>query len=216
MDALIAQGNSVAPLKRKRGSIGSHDIGKGGASSSKAGSGSKGSKGAPSPKPKKPTESKKQNEDKTLLSVAASARLSTTGPASKSSTNRHIKDLRLRSYLNSLEAHAKDSRELVKDTSELLLDATSADAGLMVAEGPMERTWRVDQEEIIKNVGQAVASQRREWVLDGGPYRCRYTRNGRLGIILRTFGQGVSLILFRPLMFQAYGDRRKTRSCSLI
>ena len=196
----MAKGNSVAPLKRKRGSIGGHNTGKGGASSSKAGSGSslKGSKGAPWSKPTKPTEAKKQNEDKTLLSVAASARPSATGPASKSSTNRHIKDLRLRSHLNSLDAHAKNSRELAKDTNELLLDATSADAGLMVAEGPMERTWRVDQEEILRNVGQAVASQRREWVLDGGPYRCRYTRNGRLGIILRTFGQ-VSLILFRPL-----------------
>lgn len=107
------------------------------------------------------------------------ARPSATGPASKSSTNRHIKDLKLRSHLNSIDAHTKESRALAKDANELLLNATSADAGFIAAEGPMERTWRVDQGEILKNVGEAVATQRKEWVLDGGPYRCRYTRNGR-------------------------------------
>jgi U3 small nucleolar RNA-associated protein 7 len=195
MNALIVKGNSVAPLKRKRGSSGVRDSSKGGLSSSKTASNSKASKGASSFKPKS-SEAKKQNEDKTLLSVAASALPPATGPASKSSTNRHIKDLKLRSHLNYLEAHAKESRELAKDTSELLLNATSADAGLMVAEDPMERTWRVGQDEILQNVGEAVASQRKEWVLDGGPYRCRYTRNGRSGSVLWDFGRrGLPLIL---------------------
>lgn len=183
MNALIAKGNSVVSLRRKRRLSGIRDSINGGPLSSKTASSSKASKGGSSLKPGV-SEAKAQNEDKTLLSVAPSARPSAAGPASKSSTNRHIKDLKLRSHLNSLEAHAKESRELAKDANELLINATSADAGLMVAEDPMERTWRVDQEEILKNVGEAVASQRKEWVLDGGPYRCRYTRNGRLGSVL--------------------------------
>lgn len=81
--------------------------------------------------------------------------------------------------MNTLDAYAKESRELAKDASELLLDATSADAGFMEADDVMERTWRIDQDEILKNAGAAVASQRKEWLLDGGPYRSHYTRNGR-------------------------------------
>jgi len=56
---------------------------------------------------------------------------------------------------------------------------TGGDAGRVEAEGEMERTWRVDQDEIVRSVGVEVATQRKEWALDGGPYRCRYTRNGR-------------------------------------
>ena len=46
-------------------------------------------------------------------------------------------------------------------------------------EDEMERTWRVGQDEVVKASGQEAARGRREWTLDGGPYRSRYTRNGR-------------------------------------
>ncbi|KAI0056365.1 BING4CT-domain-containing protein [Artomyces pyxidatus] len=49
----------------------------------------------------------------------------------------------------------------------------------MEVEGEMDKTWRISQDEIVKEVGAEAARGRREMVLDGGPYRSRYTRNGR-------------------------------------
>lgn len=51
--------------------------------------------------------------------------------------------------------------------------------GMMEVEGELEKTWRVGQEEIAAAAGQEAARGRQEWKLDGGPYRSRYTRNGR-------------------------------------
>lgn len=53
------------------------------------------------------------------------------------------------------------------------------EAGLMQVEGEMDRTWRIGQDEIMKQVGAEAAKGRKEMVLDGGPYRSRYSRNGR-------------------------------------
>ena len=53
------------------------------------------------------------------------------------------------------------------------------EAGTMEAEGEMDRTWRVGQKDIVGSTGQEAARGRKEWKLDGGPYRSRYTRNGR-------------------------------------
>ncbi|KAF8431963.1 BING4CT-domain-containing protein [Boletus edulis BED1] len=53
------------------------------------------------------------------------------------------------------------------------------DAGWMTADNEMERTWRVGQNEIVKGAGMEGAKGRQEWRLDGGPYRSRYSRNGR-------------------------------------
>ncbi|TFK85425.1 BING4CT-domain-containing protein [Polyporus arcularius HHB13444] len=49
----------------------------------------------------------------------------------------------------------------------------------MEVEGELEKTWRVGQDEIVQAAGQQAAQGRQEWKLDGGPYRTRYTRNGR-------------------------------------
>lgn len=49
----------------------------------------------------------------------------------------------------------------------------------MQVEGEMDRTWRISQDEIVKQVGAEAAKGRKEMVLDGGPYRSRYSRNGR-------------------------------------
>ena len=49
----------------------------------------------------------------------------------------------------------------------------------MKAEGELEKTWRTGQDEIVKAAGQEAARGRKEWKLEGGPYRSRYTRNGR-------------------------------------
>lgn len=183
MDALIAKGNSVAPLKRKRST---RTIGQNGSGPSSSRTPNDPRQNSDSPSGGSKTKSKASSgkkplaeEDPTLFSISSSARTASTGPASKAPSNRHVKDLKLRAHLNSLDAHAKEARELAKDAGELLLSATAADAGFMAADDVMERTWRVKQGDIVKSVGEAVASQRKEWVLDGGPYRCRYTRNGR-------------------------------------
>ena len=56
----------------------------------------------------------------------------------------------------------------------------------MEVEGELEKTWRVGQDEIVKSAGQEAAKGRREWKLDGGPYRSRYTRNGRYTHLVRS------------------------------
>ena len=53
------------------------------------------------------------------------------------------------------------------------------EAGAIEVEGEMERTWRVGQSEVVQLSGQEAAKGRNEYKLDGGPYRSRYTRNGR-------------------------------------
>ncbi|KAF5346511.1 hypothetical protein D9756_010056 [Leucocoprinus leucothites] len=44
----------------------------------------------------------------------------------------------------------------------------------------MDRTWRAGQIEVVKVAEQEVAKEREELRLDGGPYRTRYMRNGRI------------------------------------
>ncbi|KAI0293494.1 BING4CT-domain-containing protein [Multifurca ochricompacta] len=49
----------------------------------------------------------------------------------------------------------------------------------MEVEGDMDRTWRISQDEIVNSIGVEAARGRKELALDGGPYRVKYTRNGR-------------------------------------
>ncbi|KAE9387694.1 hypothetical protein BT96DRAFT_968198 [Gymnopus androsaceus JB14] len=53
------------------------------------------------------------------------------------------------------------------------------DAGLIQTEGQLERTWRLSQNDIVKQAGGEAARGRIEMKLDGGPYTIRYTKNGR-------------------------------------
>ena len=90
-------------------------------------------------------------------------------------TYTHIANKKLRAELNRHTAQTSRAKVLLEDAEMLLMD----EAGKMDVEGEMERTWRVGQDEIVKAVGQEAARGRREWKLDGGPYKARYTRNGR-------------------------------------
>ena len=63
------------------------------------------------------------------------------------------------------------SKAVLKDAEFLL----TGEARKMEVEGDMERTWRVGQEEIVRGAGQEAARGRREWKLDGGPYRSKWT-----------------------------------------
>ncbi len=98
----------------------------------------------------------------------------------------------------------------MREDAALLTEAIGADVGQLEAEGPLERTWRLGQEEIVKEVGMEAAKGRREWTLDGGPYRSRYTRNGRYVYSMRLN------LLDDKSSAQAYGDCREERSCSFI
>lgn len=149
MDALLSKGNSIAPLKS--------------------------SKRPPNRKPKvSGKDGASPRIDPTLVSISSSTRLPSTS-ASKAKGNRQVKDLKLRSHLNRLAEHATLAKTLVED-AELLM---TGEKGRMQAEGGIEKTWRVEQDEIIQSVGVEAATQRKEWKLDGGSYRARYSRNGR-------------------------------------
>jgi U3 small nucleolar RNA-associated protein 7 len=90
-------------------------------------------------------------------------------------THSHVPNKKLRTQLNRQSAHSTRARAMVQDAALLLND----DAGMVQVEDEIERTWRVSQIDIAQGAGEEAAKGRREWKLDGGPYRCRYTRNGR-------------------------------------
>ncbi|TFK32296.1 BING4CT-domain-containing protein [Crucibulum laeve] len=91
-------------------------------------------------------------------------------------TYSHIANKKLRSELHRHTAQTARAQALLEEAEEMLL---VDDAGRMEVEGEMEKTWRVGQNEIVKAAGLEAAKGRKEWKLDGGPYRSRYTRNGR-------------------------------------
>ncbi|CCL99893.1 uncharacterized protein FIBRA_01918 [Fibroporia radiculosa] len=87
----------------------------------------------------------------------------------------HIKDRKLRTQLTRQSTWSARNKVLLKD-AELLL---TEEVGRIDVDGEMEKTWRVSQDEVINAAGQEAARGRKEWTLDGGPYRSKYTRNGR-------------------------------------
>ncbi|KAF9561588.1 BING4CT-domain-containing protein [Agrocybe pediades] len=164
MDSLIAKADAIQPLSKKRKS--SHSTS--GRSAGKARAAS--------------------NSDFTLNTVVKhtsipkslqdSAPLPENGPSYK-----HIANKKLRTQLNRQSAQTARSQALVEDAEMLLLD----EAGGLQVENDMDRTWRVGQTDILQSAGQEAAKGRREYKLDGGPYRSRYSRNGRhLAIAGRT------------------------------
>ncbi|KAI0262624.1 BING4CT-domain-containing protein [Gloeopeniophorella convolvens] len=109
-------------------------------------------------------------------SISLPKSLRATGPAPENARKyNHIANKKLRTTLHRQSAHTERSKALLKD-AELLLPN---EAGMMEVEGEMDRTWRISQDEIARAVGLDAARGRRELALDGGPYRARYTRNGR-------------------------------------
>jgi U3 small nucleolar RNA-associated protein 7 len=155
MEALILKADAAQPLHRKRKS--SHPAT------------SKGSK-----------QQKGSNFDKTLNSVAKH----TSIPKSLKDivqipenvpNHKHIVNKKLRTHLNRQSVQGARAKALLEDAEMLLV----GDAGGIQVEGEMERTWKVGQSEVIQSSGQEAAKGRNEYKLDGGPYRSRYTRNGR-------------------------------------
>ena len=130
--------------------------------------------------------------DKTLNSVSKHTSLPKSLLAAETSLksvpkHAHIANPKLRTALIRQSAQTARSKALVKD-AELLL---TEDPGKLEVEGDMEKTWRVSQDEIVRSAGQEAAKGRREWRLEGGPYKSRYSRNGRF--VINTYTEGFSL-----------------------
>jgi U3 small nucleolar RNA-associated protein 7 len=99
-----------------------------------------------------------------------------TGPVPETTRKyNHIANKKLRTTLQRQSANTERGKALLRD-AELLLPNK---AGKMEAEGGMDRTWRISQDEIVNSISVEAARGRKEFTLDGGPYRARYTRNGR-------------------------------------
>jgi hypothetical protein len=103
----------------------------------------------------------------------------------------HIADPKLRTKLVHQATHKELTKALLED-AELLLNNQ---AGGMEVEGEMERTWKMTQDDIVQAAGQEAARSRRELKLDGGPYRSRFTKNGRqvIGLLSATLLSLISL-----------------------
>lgn len=121
------------------------------------------------------------NFDKTLNSVTKrtsipkSLQLDTVQLPENVPNHKHIANKKLRTHLNRQSVQGARAKALLEDAEMLLM----GEAGAIEVEGEMERTWRVGQTEVLQSSGQEAAKGRREYKLDGGPYRSRYTRNGR-------------------------------------
>lgn len=157
MDSLFAKADAIGPVSKRRKTA-KHD------------------------QHNKPGSSKQpSNEnDRTLSSVAQHTSLPpslrpSSPPPEGVKKYSHITNKKLRTQLTRQSVNAARAKALVKD-AELLL---TEDAGMIEVEGELEKTWRVGQSEVAQAAGQEAARGRKEWVLDGGPYRSRYTRNGR-------------------------------------
>ena len=91
-----------------------------------------------------------------------------------------IKDKKLRSNLKSLENKYKDATLKAKD-AEILLENES---GFLEAEGELERTYKVQQDDLRNDIAVETAKKGFDLKLQGlGPYTADYTRNGR-GLLL--------------------------------
>lgn len=87
-------------------------------------------------------------------------------------------DRKLAHHLAHLSATATAAAEHAYEHDDLLLNRSNA--GAMEAEGDLERTWRVTQDEIAQ--GSALAAEGKQLKLELpelGPYAVDYTRNGR-------------------------------------
>ncbi|EMD36248.1 hypothetical protein CERSUDRAFT_155896 [Gelatoporia subvermispora B] len=156
MDNLIAKADAIRPVKRRR--IGKDDQPRKSQSSAKAST----------------------SHDRTLESVSLHTVLpksfrSSSPPPENVPKYSHIHNPKLRTQLTRQSTQNARAKALLKDADLLLTE----EAGMMQVEGDMEKTWRVGQDEVVKAAGEEAARGRKEWTLDGGPYRSKYTRNGR-------------------------------------
>lgn len=91
-----------------------------------------------------------------------------------------VKDKKLRSNLKNLESKYRDATVKAKN-AEILLENHS---GYLEPDAELERTYKVRQNDILKDVAVETAKKGFELKLERlGPYTADYTRNGR-GLLL--------------------------------
>jgi U3 small nucleolar RNA-associated protein 7 len=92
-----------------------------------------------------------------------------------------IRDKKLRAKVIREDVAAKRAKEAREDVNEWLNEAVSGGQGdIEVDEEEGERTWRVGQEEIVREVGVASGRKKFDLEFEGmGEYMVDYTRNGR-------------------------------------
>lgn len=156
MDALFAKADAIRPYKKRRFNDEASHF-------------------------KKRTGNKEVELDSTAKSVLLRTSLPKSlrpgsPPPTEAKKYSQVPDKKLRAVLSRQSVHSARSKGLLEDAAFLL---EHEESGVMEAEGELERTWRVGQDEIVESAGQEAAMGRREWKLDGSPYRSRYTRNGR-------------------------------------
>jgi U3 small nucleolar RNA-associated protein 7 len=87
-----------------------------------------------------------------------------------------VKDKKLRRSLKELESKYTDAVLRAKD-AEILLEH---DSGFLEPEGPLEKTYKVRQDDIQQEIAVETAKKGFELKLDDlGPYKTSYSRNGR-------------------------------------
>lgn len=161
MDSLFAKADAIQPLGKKRKAAHS-------------------SKSASSSKSTKP--SGKDADDHTLSSIVKrtstpkSLRIPEPSDASQVKKYSHIANKKLRTELVRQSTHNAQAKEMLADAEMLSM----GERGMLEVENEMEKTWRVGQSEIASSAGGEAAKGKQEWKLDGGPYKSRYTKNGRL------------------------------------
>jgi U3 small nucleolar RNA-associated protein 7 len=161
MDALIARPKAlgISPSSKKR----------------KLANGPSKSTTPPKPHKSDPILSSIARATRVPNSLAYPAEKDPTLPATGKKSFGHIRDPKLRAHLAHLAEHSAQVKEMREDAEML----GTTQAGAMEVEGKMERTWKITQSEVKESVGVEAGKTRREWVLDGGAYAGRYSRNGR-------------------------------------
>ncbi|KAF8823286.1 hypothetical protein HHX47_DHR10000137 [Lentinula edodes] len=185
MDALIAKADATKPLYKKRKRTHPSD-----------------SKPGPS-----------QKSDKTSASITKNTSLPTslrsrTDKSADAPQYKHIANPKLRRSLVKTSTHIAQSQALLSDAIDLL---PSEETGFVQAEDTMERTWRLSQVDIVKEAGGEAARGRLEMKLDGGPYRVRYTKNGRHMAIAGRTGHVAS---FDTLTGAVHSELQLGETCS--
>ena len=92
-----------------------------------------------------------------------------------------IKDKKLKARVQRENVTAKRAKAEREDVDQWLNAAVSGGAGGIEVEEEMgERTWRVGQDDIVREVGMAGGKKKFDLKLEGmGEYMVDYTRNGR-------------------------------------
>jgi U3 small nucleolar RNA-associated protein 7 len=104
-----------------------------------------------------------------------------SAPLKPDASIRNIKDKKLRAKVARVDVASKRAEEAREDVDQWLNSAMSGgQGGIEVDEDEGERTWRVGQDEIVREVGVGSGAKKFDLKFEGmGEYMVDYTRNGR-------------------------------------